>query len=392
MSRISFLAAAFLMIGVTMATGPVRADDVGVGIEASFTGPFSIWGHEYREGIELYLDKIHHRVGTHTIKIYYGDDGGMDPPRAKQLAQAMVVRDNVAVLGGSELTPDAVAVTQIINETKTPYVLFNTGTGDVTDKSPYFVRVGFTQWSNYYPLGEWAAKIGHYQRCVGIAANYAAGVDSMNAVKQSFEANGGKIVDMIMTPTASEDFTSYIARIRNDHPQCTFVFMPLGPQSAAFVKGYAEAGLPQAGVQFLGTGETWEPDLPLLGDAALGIVTAHAYEPNLDNPTNHAFVAAFKKVYNTNPTDIAVLAYDGMRVIAQMVAATDGKRDGDKAVAAIKGLSWESPRGPVSIDPATRELTQNIYIRRVEKQNGKLVNAVIYTVPNVKEMWHQFHK
>lgn len=366
-----------------------RADEVGVGIEASFSGPFSIWGAEYKEAIDLYLDQIHHRVGPHTIKMYYGDDGGMNPQRAKQVVQEMVVRDGVAVLGGSELTPNTLALADLINEAKIPFVIFNTGTGFVTDKSPYFVRVGQTNWATYYPLGVWGAKEGHYKRCVGIAANYAPGVDSIAAAKRGFAQGGGRIVDTIMTPLSTEDFSSYIERIRNDHPDCTFVFMPLGPQSAAFVKAYTGAGLMRAGVQFLGQSETYEPDLPALGDAALGIITSFPYGPNLDNPTNRAFVASFKARYGTEPSDIGVIAYNGIRVIAKMIEGTGGARDGDKAVAAVKGFAWDSPQGPVSIDPRTREMVQNIYIRKVVKQDGKLVNKVIYAFPAQREPWHE---
>jgi branched-chain amino acid transport system substrate-binding protein len=380
-----------LALAVGSFAGAAQADEVGVGIEASFSGPFSIWGKEYKETIELYLDEIHHQIGTHTIKMYYGDDGGMNPQRAKQVIQEMIVRDGVAVVGGSELTPNTLALSSLINEAKIPFVIFNTGTGFVTDKSPYFVRVGQTNWSTYYALGVWAGQQGHYKRCVGIAANYAPGVDSIDAAKKGFAGGGGQIVDTIMTPLETQDFSAYIERIRNDHADCTFVFMPLGPQSASFVKAYTDGGLLKAGVQFLGQSETYEPDLPALGDAALGIITSFPYSANLDNPTNKEFVKAFKARYGTEPSDIGLIAYDGIRVIAKMIEATDGKRDADKAVAAVKGFAWDSPNGPASIDPKTREITQNIYIRKVVKEDGKLVNKVIYTFPAQKEPWHKFH-
>jgi branched-chain amino acid transport system substrate-binding protein len=380
-------------LAALLATGslPARADQVGVGVEASFTGPFSIWGKEYKEAIDLFLAQIHDHVGSHQIKMYYGDDGGMNPARAKQLAQEMVVRDHVAVLGGGELTPNTNAIASFLNQAKVPFVIFNSGEVKTTDRSRYFVRVAETIWADYYPLGVWAAKFGHYQRCVGIAGDYSPGVEAMEAAKRGFESHGGKIIDTIMVPLSTEDFSSYIERIRNDRPQCTIGFIPLGPQSAAFVKAYTGAGLMKAGVPFLGQSETWEPDLPALGDAALGIITAFPYSPNLDNPTNRAFVAAFEKRYGTEPTDIAVLAYNGMTVIARMIKATDGKRDAVKAIAAAEGFAWMSPQGPVSIDPKTREITQNIYIRKVENVNGKLVNQVIYTFKNEKEPWHQLN-
>ena len=372
--------------------GTARADEVTVGIEASFSGPFSIWGKEYKEGAELMLAQMGGKVGSHTIKIVYGDDGGANPRRAQQLVQEMIVRDGAVVIGGSELTPNTLGMVDVINQAKIPFVIFNTGTAFVTDKSPYFVRIVETNWSTYFVMGQWAAKDGHLKRCVGIAADYAPGTDSMAAVKRGFEMGGGKLVDQIMVPLSTEDFSAYIQRIRDRSPECTFVFMPLGPQSAAFVKAYTNAGLMKAGIKFFGQSETWESDLPALGDAALGIVTSFPYGPNLDNPANRAFVAAFKAKYGEMPTFIAVLGYDGMRVMARMVEATDGKRDGDKAIAAVKGYAWNSPRGPVSIDPRTREIIEPIYIREVVKENGVLVNKVIATLPDQKEPWHELNR
>lgn len=375
---------------------PARADDVKVGIIASFSGPFSMWGTAYKKAIELYLDQIHHKIGNHTIDVIYGDDGGFNPQRAKQLAQDMVVRDGVAVLGGSNLTPNTLAVASLINEAKVPYVIFNTGTADVTDKSPYFVRVGPTQWANYYPLGVWAAKQDKAKRCVGISADYAPGVDSMDAFKHGFESNGGKLADRIMTPTSTQDFSPFIQRIRGLSPDCTVMFMPLGPQSFALLKGYAQSGLMKDGVKLLGESETWTPDLPAVGDGALGVVTAYPYVQGLQTKENKAFRDAYHAKFGDSydyPTSVATLAYNGMKVIGKMIEATNGKRDGQKAVDAVKGFSWNGPGGPASIDPQTREITQNMYIRVVAKDaNGKLYNKLIYTFHDVKEPWHEQHK
>ena len=386
-SALLFAAALLLPAGA-----PARADPVTVGIQASFSGPFSIWGKEYREGAELMLGQLGGTAGGHRIRIVYGDDGGDNPQRAQQLAQEMIVRDGAAVIGGSDLTPDTLAVTKIINQAKVPFVIFNTGTASVTDKSPYFVRIAQTNWSTYYPLGVWAAREGHEKRCVAVVADYAPGLDSLAAVKRGFEGNGGTLIGQILVPLSTVDFSAYIQRIRDLSPDCTFIFMPLGPQSATFVKAYTGAGLMKAGVRLLGQSETWEADLPALGDDALGIITAFPYGPNLDNPANRAFVQAFAAKYHAAPTMIAVLGYDGMRVMAKMVEATGGKPDGAAAVAAVKGFAWNSPRGPVSIDPRTRELVQPVYIRQVVKEGGRYVNKVIYTFPDEKEPWHELNR
>ena len=390
-SILAVAAGALILMNVS-----ARADEVKVGIIASFSGPFSMWGTAYKKAIGVYLDQIHNKIGNHTIDVIYGDDGGFNPQRAKQLAQDMVVRDGVAVLGGSNLTPNTLAVASLINEAKIPYVIFNTGTADVTDKSPYFVRVGPTQWANYYPLGIWAAKQDHAKRCVGISADYAPGVDSMDAFKHGFESNGGKLVDRIMTPTSTQDFSPFIQRIRGLSPDCTVMFMPLGPQSFALLKGYAQSGLMKDGAKLLGESETWTPDLPAVGDGALGVVTAYPYVQGLQTKENKAFRDAYHAKYGDSydyPTSVATLAYNGMKVIGKMIEATDGKRDGQKAVDAVKGFSWNGPGGPASIDPQTREITQNMYIREVAKDgNGKLYNKLIYTFHDVKEPWHEQHK
>jgi branched-chain amino acid transport system substrate-binding protein len=373
-----------------LAASPVVADEVKVGITASITGPYSIWGKEYREGIDLFRAQNGTSVNGHEINVLYRDVGGANPPRARQLAQELVLRDKVAVLGGHELTPNVLAVADVINQAKIPFVIFNAGTANITDKSPFFVRTGFTNWAHYYPLGLWAGEKG-LKRCVAIAADYAPGHESIAAVKKGFEDKGGKVLADILVPLDATDFSPYMQRIRDQSPECTFVFMPLGPMSVAFVKAYIDRGLLKDGVKLYGQSETAEFDLPSFGDAALGIETSQVYGPNLDNAVNKAFVEAYQKAYGKVPSVIAMLGFDGMRLIHEMVKATDGKIDGEKAMAGIKGFSWQSPRGPVTIEAKTREPIQNVYIRRVAKRDGTLYNEPIHTFEAQKEPWHQFN-
>lgn len=374
-------------------TSLASAADVKVGIIASMTGPYGIWGKEYREGIELYLDQIKSKAGDNNISVIYRDVGGANPPRSRQLAQELIVREGVSVLGGQELTPNVLAVSDVINQAKVPFVIFNTGTGNVTDQSPYFVRVGFTQWANYYPLGEWAAKQG-LKRCVTVGADFAAGRDSLAAVTKSFTAGGGQVLQEILIPLDATDFSPYLQRIRDASPECALSFMPFGPSAVAFVKAYIDRGLLKSGIRLLNQQEASESELPSIGDGAVGIQNVMPYGPYLDNPVNKAFVAAFQAKYGKDrvPSVIHVMGYDGMHVMAEMIKATGGQRNGDQALAVAKGMAWDSPRGPVSIDPATRELTQNIYIRQVVKENGVLYNKVIDTFRDVKEPWHELNK
>jgi len=369
-------------------------EEVRVGLTASITGPFSIWGKEYKEGADLFLDSANGgKAGKNTLSVLWRDVGGANPPRARQLAQELVLREKVAILGGHELTPNVLAVTDVINQAKIPFVIFNTGTANVTDQSPFFIRIGYTNWVNYHSLGVYAAKQG-LKKCVAVAADYAPGQDSVAAVTAGFTGGGGEILANIMIPLDATDFSSYLQRIRDASPQCAFVFIPLGPMSVAFVKAYADRGLLKAGIKFFGQSETNEPDLPVIGDAGLGIITAMPYGPALDNPANKAFVAAFKAKYGAHrePDIINMLAYDGMRVIAKMAEGINGPADGAKLVDAVKGFAWDSPRGPVSIDPETRELIQNVYIRELVKENGVLYNKTIFTFENVKEPWHELQK
>jgi branched-chain amino acid transport system substrate-binding protein len=385
------------MLGVLAAAAlftPVRAEEVKVGIIASITGPFSIWGKEYKEGIDLFLDEVGGKAGNNTLSIIYRDVGGQNPPRSRQLAQELILRDKVAILGGHELTPNVLAVTDVINQAKIPFVIFNTGTAIVTDQSPYFVRPTYTNYTHYYALGRYAGMQG-LKKCVAVAADYAPGLDSVNAASEGFKKEGGEVTAKIMIPLDATDYSSYLQRIKDASPQCAFVFMPLGPSALAFVKAYLDRGLLKDGIKFMGQSETNEPDLPAIGDAGIGMITALAYAPTLDTPENKKFVASFKAKYGADrtPDIIVVAAYDAMRVVQKMAETVSGAPDGQKEVAAVKGMTWLSPRGQVSIDPDTREMVQPVYIRELAKgSDGKLYNKVIYKFENQKEPWHELHK
>jgi branched-chain amino acid transport system substrate-binding protein len=339
------------------------------------------------------MDSVGGKAGNNTMSIIYRDVGGQNPPRSRQLAQELVLRDKVAVLGGHELTPNVLAVTDVINQAKIPFVIFNTGTAIVTDQSPYFVRPTFTNWTNYYPLGRYAGMQG-LKKCVAIAADYAPGQDSVAAVTAGFQKEGGEVTAQIMVPLDATDFSSYLQRIRDASPQCAFVFMPQGPMSVAFVKAYLDRGLLKSGIKFFGQSETNETDLPAIGDAGIGMITSMPYAPTLDNAANKKFLAAFKVKFGADriPTNITLAAYDGMHVIQKMAETVSGAPDGLKEINAAKGMKWDSPRGPVSIDPDTREMIQNVNIRELAKENGQLYNKVIYTFENQKEPWHETQK
>jgi len=383
------------ILTIALAPAPARAADaIKVGIPLTTTGPYATWGKSFEQAVDYYLEQHNGKDGNPTVEVIYRDVGGDNPPRARQIAQDMIVNDNVAVLGGLEFTTTVLAMADIINEAKIPFVIFNSATSFVTDKSPYFVRVGFTQWQSLYPLAQWAAEQ-KYKTCEMFIADYAPGQDAIDAFGYGFTHAGGKMLDPIRVPMGTTDFSSYFQRVYDNKPDCLVAFMPGGPMSAGTLRGFADRGFAKEGMHIVGTVGA-EFDLPVVGDAALGDINVADYGPNLDNPENKAFVKAMVAKYGDQmvdgiPSFIHVAAYDGINVIFKMLRATDGKRDGDKMIAAVKGYSWKSPRGPVEIDPSSRELIQDFYIRRVEKVDGKLVNVVLKTIPAVNDPWHTLH-
>jgi len=383
-------AGAMLTMAAGLALGAAaRADEVKVGLLSQYSGTYSWWGQEYDRGTELYLSEIGNKVGDHTITIVKRDEGGTSPQRARQLAQELVVRDKVQYLLGGAFTPTVMGTADIVNQTKTPYVFVNGATSNMTDKSPYFVRVGYTSWTYCEPLVKWAYGQG-VRKAVTVTADYAPGTDIEDAFNTTFKDLGGTMVDNIKVPLGTTDFSTYLQRIHDSGVKHVFMFMPVGPMSAGFIKAFQTRGLSDQGIALYAGAETQESDLPAIGDSALGIVTSLHYSPYLDTKTNKEFVAKYKAKFGPDalPSLAAMAAYDGLHLIARMIEATDGKKDGDKAIAAIKGFAWESPRGPVKIDADTREIIQNVYIRRVEKVDGKLGNVPFHTFEAVAEPWH----
>ena len=373
-----------------IAAAAMAADPIKVGILVTTTGPYAPWGKDYQQGIGLYLDQHNGKDGNPTVDVLYRDVGGDNPPRARQLAQEMVVRDKVAVLGGLEFTTTVLAVSDVITEAKMPFVIFNSATSMVVDKSPYYVRAGFNLWPTSIVAAKWATDQKLMKGAI-VSADYAPGKDAIESFTKGMKDNGGTISDVINVPMGSTDFSTYFQRLADNRPQVIYVFMPGGPMSFGMAKTFAERGWGKEGMGYISTAVN-ERDLAAIGDTAIGDVAVLNYAPFLDNPTNTAFRAAFAKTYGSDlPTFATVAAYDGMEMIFHMLKATGGKPDGDKMMAAVKGYAWQSPRGPVSVDPKTREMIQNFYVTKVAKVNGMLINQPIATYPNVKDPWHEMH-
>ena len=369
-------------------SGAALADTIKVGIIGPFSGPFALQGKNFQAGVEAWLATNGKSVAGHDIEIVYRDLPTANPQQSRALAQELVVREKVQYLGGVYFTPDAMAITPLLKQGNVPLVIFNAATSAIMTSSPLVVRTSFTTAQTTTPLGKAAVDRG-LKKFVSVVTDYGPGVDAEGAFKKAIEAAGGEVVEAIRMPLNTTEFSPIMQRVRDAGAQGVFAFLPSGPPTLGFVKSFSDTGLKQAGVKLLATGDlTQESDLPALGEAASGMLTSFHYAVSHESAANKAFVAAASKAIGSAEqlSFPAVGAYDGMYVIAKMIEATGGKQDAEKAVEAVKGLAWESPRGPVRIDPETRHITQTIYLREVAKDaSGRWINKEIQSFPEQKD-------
>jgi branched-chain amino acid transport system substrate-binding protein len=374
LNRRAIVSALLAASGLSIASTEALAQPVKVGIVGPFSGPFAHYGSLFKAAVEGYVAKQGGKLAGKDIEFIYRDTGGPNPSQTKTLVQELIVKDKVDYLGGFVFTPNAMAVAPLIQQSQTPTVIFNAATSSITEKSEYFIRTSYTLWQVTVPMAQWAAKQ-NMKKIVTAVTDYGPGIDAETAFKSEFTKQGGTVVESIRMPIATTDFGPFVQRIKASGAQAVYTFLPGGPPNLGFVKAYNENGLAKAGIEFLGSAETDEFDLQKFGDTALGLTTAFHYSGAHDSPENKKFVEALKK---RDPNAVAnyasVGAWDGMYVIQKMIETTGGKKDGAKALAAARTLKWESPRGPVQIDSKTRHITQNVYLRKVEKVGGMLVN------------------
>ncbi|MDK1377329.1 MULTISPECIES: ABC transporter substrate-binding protein [unclassified Sinorhizobium] len=363
-------------------SGAAEADTIKIGVIGPFSGPFALQGKNFKAGIDAYMALNGSKVGDDDVEVIYRDVPQADPAQSKALAQELVVKEGVQYLAGFYFTPDAMAVTPLLEQGNVPLVVMNAATSAIVTKSPLVVRTSFTLWQTSTPIAK-VAKDAGVSKIISVVSDYGPGVDAENAFKKAYEAAGGEIVEAVRIPLATNDFSPIMQRVKDSGAQGVFAFLPSGPTTLGFVKAYNENGLKDAGIKLFAPGDlTQESDLPALGEAALGLQTTFHYAVSHDSPENKTFVEAAGKAIG-NPAELsfpAVGAYDGMHVIYKMIEATGGEQDAQKAVDAVKGLSWTSPRGPVSIDPESRHIIQNIYLREVAKTaDGSYYNKEIQT-------------
>jgi branched-chain amino acid transport system substrate-binding protein len=380
---IGLLGLAAGLLAVLPAQG--QGGSVKIGLVMTYSGQFADAASQMDAGIKLYLKQHGDTVAGKRIEIIRKDAGGPAPDVAKRLAQELVVRDGVDVLAGFVLTPNALAAADVSDQAKKLMVIMNAATSIITTKSPYAVRTSVTLPQVAQSLGQWAHRSG-IRKSYTMVSDYGPGHDAEDWFHRAFKAAGGEIVGAVRFPIANPDFSAFVQRARDLAPESIFIFVPGGAQPAALGKALAERGIDPRKTKILGTGEvTDDTALRNMGDAALDIITAWHYDHNHDSALNKAFVREFVADNKVNPNFFAIGGYDGMHLIYEALKKTGGKTDGDALVAAAKGLAWESPRGPVSIDPETRDIVQTVYIRRVEKAGGTLVNVEFDKVENVKD-------
>jgi branched-chain amino acid transport system substrate-binding protein len=384
--------AAFAALAVSAAATAASAQEVKIGLILPYTGPGAELSPQMDKSIDLYQKLNAAQIKPYNLTIIKRDSKAPNGAAAKIDTQELLTQEKADVIAGYIYSPDAIASAPVVTAGKRLTVIMNAGTAFITNLSPYFVRTSFTLWQSSYVMGEQAAKHLHAKTAVVAYTDYPPGKDALDAFKYAFEHSGGKVIDAIPAggPGATPDFTPFFQRAKDEHPDVLFVFVPAGDQATAVVKTYAALGMKAAGTQLIGTGDI-VPDNMLQGmaDNAIGLITVHHYNADLDNPQNKAFVAAWKKAYgpDANPDFTSVGAWDGMAAINHALHATKGKiDDGDAAVKSLQGWKFESPQGPIEIDPQTRDIVMNEYLDQVYKgPDGKLHEKVLATFHNVKD-------
>ncbi|HJU21098.1 MAG TPA: ABC transporter substrate-binding protein [Casimicrobiaceae bacterium] len=363
-------------------------DTIKVGVIAAFSGPFAAYGEQIEAGMKAYMKQHGDTVAGKKVELITRDTKGPAPEVAKRLAQELVTRDHVQFLAGFGLTPNALAVASVASEAKVPMVISNAATSIITTKSPYITRVSMTIPQIAEPLAQWALKNG-IKQVYTLVADYGPGIDAEKQFTKTFTAGGGTIVGSLRTPLQNPDFSAAVQRIKDAKPHALFVFLPAGQQGVSLMKEFNERGLAAAGIKVIATGDiTDDHVLQAMGDPTVGMITAFHYSAAHKSPENEAFLKAYHAANDPRigaPNFMAAAGYDTMHVIYEVSKKLGGKIDGDKAMEAIKGMKWMSPRGPVEIDPQTRDIDQTVYIRKVEKVGDKLENVEFDKIPDVKD-------
>jgi branched-chain amino acid transport system substrate-binding protein len=379
------LATVMLALGAGAASAQ---ESVKIGMINEYSGQFADTGNQIDHGVTLYMKQHGDTIAGKKIEILRKDTGGIAPDIAKRLAQELVVRDNAEIFGGFSLTPNALAAADISAQAKRFMVVMNAATSVITEKSPYIARTSSTTPQLNYTLGQWAAKNG-IKTVYTMASDYGPGIDAETWFQKGFKEGGGDIVGSVRFPVANPDFSAFIQAAKDKNPDAIYIWIPGGAQPAAVGKALSERGIDTKKTKILGQDAlASESALAAMGDVAIGVISVSDYDFNHQSPMNKEFVKAYNDEFKRNPDFFSIGGYDGAHLIYAALEKAGGKADGDSLIAAAKGMSWESPRGPIMIDPETRDIVQTVYIRRVEKTPAGLLNVEFDSVPNVKDPVH----
>ena len=381
--RQMLLSAAALAAGALLSHQAAAQDTVKIGLIIPMTGQQASTGKQIDAAVKLYQQQHGMTAGGKKVEVILKDDGAV-PDNTKRIAQELIVNDKVSVVAGFGVTPTALAVAPLATQAKVVELVMAAGTSIITERSPYITRTSFTLPQSSVVMADWALK-NNIKKVVTLVSDYAPGADAEKSFSDRMKAGGGEILAAIRVPLANPDFAPFLQRAADAKPDALFVFVPSGA-GGTFMKQFVERGLDKAGIKLIGPGDVTDDDLlPTMGDAVIGAVTAHIYSASHPSQKNKDYVAAFEKAYNFRPNFMSVAGYDGMHLIYEALKKTNGDASGDALIAAMKGMKWESPRGPISIDPETRDIIQNVYIRKVEKVDGKLYNQEFQTFENIKD-------
>jgi branched-chain amino acid transport system substrate-binding protein len=371
---------------IVFGAGTANAQDtVKIGMINEYSGQFADTGAQIDNGLKLYMKQHGDTVAGKKIEIIRKDTGGIAPDLAKRLSQEAIVRDGADILGGFSLTPNALAAADVSAQAQKLMVVMNAATAIITTKSPYIARTSSTTPQLNYTLGTWAAKSG-LKKVYTMVSDYGPGIDAETWFQTGFKEGGGQVIGSVRFPVANPDFSAFIQAAKDANPDAIYIWIPGGAQPAAVGKALAERGIDTSKVKILGQDAlASETALKSMGDVALGIITVADYDYTHNSALNHQFVKDFNDEFHRNPDFFAVGGYDGTHLIYEALKKTGGKADGDSLIAAAKGMAWESPRGPISIDPDTRDIIQTVYIRRAQKVGDGLQNVEFDSFPKVKD-------
>ena len=378
-----------------LGTATAAAQTIKIGLLSTFSGPQAQYGEQIERGVRLYMKLNADRLPPGVkVEIIVRDDGGPNPDNAKRLAQELIVRDKINFLTGLNWTPNTLAIAPLINQAKVPSIIMNAAASVITTRSPYFVRFSFTEWQAGYTMGKWASK--RYKRAFTLVSDFSPGHDSEQAFEKGFTEGGGQIIGKTRTPVLNFDFLPFIQRVKDAKPDALFVFVPAGQQSVQIMKSFRDLDLDKEGIKLIGSGNiTTDEELPNMDDSAIGVVTSFHYSFSGDRPANKLFRELFAKEYGNKviPSLMTIAAWDGMDAIYAAIRAQGGRIDPDRTMELLRNYkNPNSPRGPISIDPETRDIVQNMYIREVRRVGGQLANVEIDVFPNVKDPWKELNR